>query len=91
MKIKGLNNRVLIKPLVETVTKGGIIIPGKKDEKPDKGIVINTCREAGLDKNDIVMYNKYTAVPLKDSEGNEYVLVKHEDLYAKLGEDGKEY
>ena len=82
--IEVINNRVLIKPIVDHVTKGGIIIPGKKDEKPSRGeIQLDYLGEdRTLISGTIVEYNKFTAIDIVDTDGEKYVHIKYEDIYA---------
>lgn len=82
--ITTINNRVLIKPIVDKVTKAGIIIPGKKDDKVSRGEIVNKVHtdHGTLNKGDVVEYNKYTALDIEDIDGEKYVHVKYEDIYA---------
>lgn len=40
MKVLPTDDRVLVKPIEETVTKGGIHLPDKGREKPARGVVV---------------------------------------------------
>ena len=91
MKIKPLQDRVVIKPLEEMeVKKGSIIIPDTAKERPMQGEVI----EAGpgktedgkliamsLKKGDKVLYGKYsgTEVTIDDVE---YLIMRESDILA---------
>lgn len=82
IKIEPQNNRVLVEPVSEKVTQGGIILPGNDKDKPEKGIVIaqpEGCPKQYMGKT--IIFNKYTALPYKEDDKN-YLLVKLEDIYA---------
>ena len=82
MKIKPLNDRVLVKRMEEVqVTKGGILIPDTAKEKPIEGKVIavgpGKMSDAGtrmalqLKEGDRVLFGKYAGTEIK-MEGEEY-------------------
>lgn len=92
MKIRPLNNRILVKRLEEeTVTKGGIIIPDTAKEKPLKGLVTAVGPGRRDDKGaripldvkegDTVLFGKYAGSEIK-VDGEEYVFMKEDDILA---------
>ena len=92
MKLKPLNDRVLVKRLEEElVTKGGIIIPDTAKEKPMKGEVIavghGKVGEDGkrvkptVEKGDIVLFNKYAGTEIK-VDGVEHLMMREDDILA---------
>jgi chaperonin GroES len=92
MKLKPLNDRVLVKRLEEeVVTKGGIIIPDTAKEKPMKGEVIavgpGKIGEDGkrakptVEKGDKVLFNKYAGTEIK-VEGEEHLMMREDDILA---------
>ena len=94
MEVRPLQDRVLIKRLEEeTKTAGGIIIPDNHKEKPAMGEVINVAsgyrlndgsvRELEVKKGDRVLFSKYAGTDVK-VEGNEYLIMKEDDILGIL-------
>jgi len=92
MKLKPLNDRVLVKRLEEElVTKGGIIIPDSAKEKPMKGEIIavgpGKVAEDGkrvklhVEKGDKVLFNKYAGTEIK-IDGVEHLMMREDDILA---------
>ncbi len=95
MKVKPLNDRVLVKRMEEVqVTKGGILIPDTAKEKPIEGKVIavgpGKMSEQGqrmalqLKEGDRVLFGKYAGTEIK-MEGEEYLMMREEDILAIIG------
>jgi chaperonin GroES len=94
MKVKPLNDRVLVKRIEEVqVTKGGIVIPDTAKEKPIEGKVIavgpGKMSDAGsrmplqLKEGDRVLFGKYAGTEIK-MEGDEFLMMREEDILAVL-------
>ena len=94
MKVKPLNDRVLLKRIEEVqVTKGGILIPDTAKEKPIEGKVIavspGKMSDAGvrmplqLKEGDRVLFGKYAGTEIK-MEGEEHLMMREEDILAVL-------
>jgi chaperonin GroES len=94
MKVKPLNDRVLVKRIEEVqVTKGGIVIPDTAKEKPIEGKVIavgpGKMSDAGnrmalqLKEGDRVLFGKYAGTEIK-MEGEEYLMMREEDILAVI-------
>jgi len=81
MKLEPLGNKLVIEPIKETVSKGGIIIPGKKDELPNKGkvIAIGELVPAKLEGKTIY-FNRHVTIKLEEQESQ--VIIKLEDVHA---------
>ena len=90
MKIRPLNDRVLVQRMEEeTKTKGGIIIPDTAKEKPAEGKVIavghGRLGEDGkrvaleVKKGDRVLFSKYGGTEVK-VEGDEYLIMREDDI-----------
>ncbi|MBM3320853.1 MAG: co-chaperone GroES [Candidatus Eisenbacteria bacterium] len=91
MKIKPLNDRILVKRLdAEEKTKGGIIIPDTAKEKPNQGRVV-AIGEGAKDKDgkrvpiqlksgDRILFSSYAGTDLK-LEGEEYIILREDDVY----------
>ena len=90
MKLRPLNDRILVKRLEEaTTTKGGIIIPDSAKEKPAEGKVIAVGNgKMGDDgkriplevkSGDRVLFGKYSGTEVK-LEGEEYLILREDDV-----------
>jgi chaperonin GroES len=94
VKVRPLNDKVLIKRLeAETTTKGGIVLPDSAKEKPQRGTVIATGEgkvlkdgkraQPQLTKGDKVLFSSYAGTDIK-VDGEEYLLMDESDVLAIL-------
>jgi chaperonin GroES len=94
MKVKPLNDRVLVKRIEEVqVTKGGIVIPDTAKEKPIEGKVVavgpGKMSDAGnrmalqVKDGDRILFGKYSGTEIK-VEGEEYLMMREEDILAVI-------
>jgi chaperonin GroES len=92
MKVKPLQDRILIKRIEEeTTTKGGIIIPDAAKEKPQEGIVIAVGDGKVLDSGqrvapqvkagDKILFGKYSGTEIK-VDGEEHLILREDDILA---------
>jgi len=86
MQIQPLGDRVLIKPLEETIKKGGIIIPDTAKEKPQKGkvIAVSTGKDAEdieVKVDDKVLFGKYAGTEIT-IEGVDHLIISAGDILA---------
>ena len=98
LNITPLHDRVFVRRLEEKETaKGGIIIPDSAKEKPQEGEVIAVGagkmvrgHRVPLDVKvgDRILFGKYTGNEIK-LEGQEYLIVREEEILAKVGEIAK--
>jgi chaperonin GroES len=90
MKIRPLQDRVIVKRVEEDeTTKGGIIIPDTAKEKPIEGKVIavgkGKVREDGkiqpldVKKGDRILFGKYAGTDIK-IEGEEHLIMREDDI-----------
>ncbi len=90
MKVRPLNDRILVKRLEEEEkTKGGIIIPDSAKEKPAEGKVIAVGPGRHNDKGDIipmqvkegdrVLFSKYGGTDIK-LDGEDYLIMREDDV-----------
>jgi chaperonin GroES len=90
MKIRPLQDRIIVKRLEEEeTTRGGIIIPDTAKEKPSEGLVVAVGKgkvlENGkkmpleLKKNDRILFGKYSGTDIK-IEGEEYLIMREDDV-----------
>jgi chaperonin GroES len=90
MKLRPLNDRILVKRVEEEEkTKGGIIIPDTAKEKPVEGKVVAVGKgQIGPDgkripvdmkKNDRILFGKYGGQEVK-IEGEEYLIMREDDV-----------
>lgn len=94
MKIKPLNDRVLVLRIdEEEKTSGGIIIPDTAKEKPQEGKVVavgpGKVDEDGkripmeVKKDDRVLFSKYGGTDIK-IDGVEHLIMREEDILGIL-------
>jgi chaperonin GroES len=93
VEITPLHDRVLVRRLEEKQTaKGGIIIPDTAKEKPQEGEVIavgagkiEKGNRVPLDvkPGDRILFGKYSGNDIT-LEGEEYLILREEDILAKL-------
>ena len=95
MKIKPLFDRVLILPTQqETKTSGGLALPISTEDKPYFGKVVAVGTNVDIEGKksplqvevgDNVVYGKYGGISLL-IDGTEYVIMKQNDILAKIEE-----
>lgn len=90
MKIRPLNDRLLVKRLEEEArTAGGIIIPDSAKEKPAEGKVIavgpGKLNDKGdrmalqVKEGDRVLFSKYGGTDVK-IDGEDYLIMREDDI-----------
>jgi chaperonin GroES len=95
MKIKPLDDRVVVKPLdVEEKTPGGIVLPDTAKEKPQTGEILaigpgkllkdGDRAELTVKVGDRVLYGKYSGTEIK-VEGEEIKILRESDILGKIG------
>ena len=94
MKIRPLQDRVLIKRVAEEEkTKGGIIIPDTAKEKPVEGEVLavgpgrvqrdGSVRPLDVKKGDRVLFGKYSGTDVK-LDGDDVMIMREDDILAVI-------
>ena len=94
MKIRPLNDRILVKRLEEeTKSKGGIIIPDSAKEKPAEGEIVAVGPGRTNDKGDRiamqvkvgdrVLFSKYGGSDVK-LDGQDYLIMREDDILGVL-------
>lgn len=92
MKLKPLNDRVLVKRLeMEEKTAGGIYIPDSAKEKPSKGEIVaagpGKLEDSGkrvemtVKVGDTVLFAKYAGMEI-NVDGEEHLVMREEDILA---------
>ena len=90
MKIRPLQDRILVKRIDEEETsKGGIIIPDTAKEKPQEGKVMavgnGKLNDAGklqpldVKRGDRVLFNKYSGTEV-NIDGDEHLIIREDDV-----------
>lgn len=79
-----LADRVLIKPILETTSAGGIIIPDSK-KRPQEGEVVlvgpgTKDVEMVVKPGDKVLFSEYSGIEFK-LEGIDYLIMQQNDIY----------
>ena len=94
MKIRPLNDRVLVERVEEEQkTAGGIIIPDTAKEKPQEGKIIATGpgkigddgkrTPLNVKKGDKILFSKYAGTEIK-IDGIEHIFMKEDDILGVL-------
>ncbi|HPC37835.1 MAG TPA: co-chaperone GroES [Exilispira sp.] len=84
MKIKPLNDRILVKVLPpEEKTKGGLFLPQTAQEKTQEGIVeaIGDSDQIKVKVGDKIIYDKYAGTSLKIDD-QDFLILKNNDILA---------
>ena len=92
MKIRPLQDRILVKRVdEEETTSGGIIIPDTAKEKPQEGKVISVgpgktldsgqIAEPGVKAGDRILFSKYAGSDV-DVDGDEHIIIREDDVLA---------
>ena len=90
MKIRPLNDRVIVKRLEdERKTAGGIVIPDTAAEKPSQGEVVavgpgklddaGKVIAMGVKVGDKILFGKYSGTEVK-LDGNDYLHMREDDI-----------
>jgi chaperonin GroES len=98
MKVRPLQDRILVERVEEEVKKGGIIIPDSAKEKPQQGKVIavgpGRYDDSGklvpmsLKKGDMILFGKYSGNDIRIGE-DELLIMREEDVLAVIDKDTK--
>ena len=94
MKIRPLQDRIIVKRIdEEETTKGGIIIPDTAKEKPEQGKVVAAGKGRVMDdgrvqkldvkKGDRVLFGKYAGTEV-NIEDEEHLIIREDDVLAIL-------
>lgn len=76
---------VAVREVAETKTSSGLYLPETAKEKPVAATVEAVGPEVkGVKKGDRIVYKEYSTTELKIN-GTEYLIIKEEDILAKLG------
>ena len=90
MKIRPMNDRVLVKRVEEkTKTSGGIIIPDTAKEKPQEGEIVSVGpgkrdeddNRVSLEvkEGDRILFGKYAGTEIK-IDGEEHIFMREDDI-----------
>lgn len=94
MKVRPLNDRVLVKRLEEeTKTAGGLFIPDSAKEKPTRGKIIaagnGKSNDDGVRKaldvkaGDTILFGKYAGTEIK-LDGEDLIIMREDDILAVI-------
>jgi len=94
IKIKPLDDRVVVEPLAaEETTAGGIVLPGAAQEKPQRGTILavgpgrlldsGERGELSLTVGDEVIFGKYGGSDI-EVDGTEVKILRESDILAKV-------
>jgi chaperonin GroES len=99
MKLRPLNDRILVKRVEEQeVTKGGIIIPDTAKEKPAEGKIVAVGQGAlnndgvrvplEVKTGDRILFGKYGGQEI-NVEGEEYLIMSEQEVLCVIEVDKK--
>lgn len=86
--IRPLHDRVILRRIEESITAGGIVIPGTAGEKPQRGKVVAAGKGKLVDGKivaldvkigDEVLFGKYSGTEVKIG-GEDLLVVREEDI-----------
>lgn len=94
MKVRPLNDRILVKRLAEeTKTAGGLFIPDSAKEKPARGEIIavgngkldDSGKRVGLEvkAGEKILFGKYAGTEIK-LDGEEHIILREDDVLAVI-------
>ncbi|PQO38251.1 co-chaperone GroES [Blastopirellula marina] len=97
LKIRTLDDRVVVQPLAaEETTAGGIVLPDSAQEKPQRGTVLavgpgklldsGSRAELSVAIGDEVIYGKYSGSDI-EIDGDEYKILRETEILAKVVND----
>ncbi len=91
MKLRPLQDRIIVERIEEEMKKGGIIIPDTAKEKPQQGKVMaagpGRFDEKGnripmeVKKGDIILFGKYSGSEVR-LDDTEYLIMREDDVLA---------
>jgi len=92
MKIRPLQDRILVKRVdEEETTSGGIIIPDSAKEKPQEGQVVavgpgktldsGSVAELSVKAGDRILFSKYAGTDV-NVDGDEHIIIREDDVLA---------
>ena len=92
MKIRPLQDRILVKRVdEEETTSGGIIIPDSAKEKPQEGQVVavgpgktldsGEVATPGVNAGDRILFSKYAGTDVT-VDGEEHIIIREDDVLA---------
>ncbi len=90
MNIRPLHDRVLVRRMEEeTMSAGGIVLPGSATEKPNQGEILaaghgrilenGEVRPMDVKAGDKVLFGQYGGTPVK-VDGEELLMMREEDI-----------
>ena len=83
--IKPLGDRVVIEPSKQLEkTESGIILPDTAQEKPQEGKVLAVGDCLYINKDDLVLYPKYTGTEVTH-EGQDVLIMSEKEVLAVVG------
>lgn len=93
VNIKPLHDNVIVEPIEETMSAGGIVIPDTADkERPQRGTVLvagpgktadGSLVPMSVRAGDTVLFSKYAGNEIK-LDGKRYLVMKETDIVAVL-------
>jgi chaperonin GroES len=88
LKFKPLGNRIVVKPIQEQKSTGGIIVTDQSKEKPEQGevVAISLDSSSTLKVGDRVVFGKYSGVDLR-LDTSLFLLMNVDDVLGIIPEE----
>ncbi len=94
MNIRPLHDRVIVRRMEEeTMSAGGIVLPGSASEKPDRGEILAAGKGRITDSGEVramdvavgdkVLFGKYAGTEVK-VDGEELLVMREDDIVAVI-------
>jgi chaperonin GroES len=97
--IKLIKNRLLVRPIIEDITKNGIYLPIIDENIPAKGQVLSVgpgewitddfFQKTVVQPGHIIVYGKYAGMPITH-EGEKLLVMSEDDVIAIIDMDSKQ-
>ncbi|MCL4121757.1 UNVERIFIED_CONTAM: hypothetical protein GTU68_011281 [Idotea baltica] len=84
MNIRPLHDRVVVRRMEEeTMSAGGIVLPGGASEKPDRGEIVAVGKGRVTDSGDTVLFKQYGPTEIK-VDGEDLLVMNEGDIIAVI-------
>ena len=87
MKIKPINNRVLVESIKEEKSKSGIILPDTiNDKKQTEGIIVAVSEKSIFKIGTRIIFTEYSFTKIKQKDIS-YLIIDEDDILATIEDD----
>jgi len=87
MKIKPINNRVLVESIKEEKSKSGIILPDTiNDKKQTEGVIVAVSEKSIFKIGTRIIFTEYSFTKIKQKDIS-YLIIDEDDILATIEDD----